>query len=83
MAAIAHHHHLASYSLSPHLVNACLQESGTAELEVLRSELASTVRKAMNAVVSGEAAEERAKAAEQARAQVWVGGQGGQVGGGG
>ena len=44
---------------------------------MLRSELAATVRKAMNAVVSGEAAEERAKAAEQARAQV----EGGVVGG--
>ena len=57
---------------------------------MLRSELAATVRKAMNAVVSGEAAEERAKAAEQARAQVWGGESrpghrcgGGEGGGGG
>jgi hypothetical protein len=47
-----------------------LQEAGTAELEVLRSELANAVRKATAAVVAAEEAEDRAKAAEEARAQV-------------
>jgi hypothetical protein len=43
------------------------QEAGTAELEVLRVQLASTVHKASMAVSACEAAEKRAAEAEQAR----------------
>lgn len=43
------------------------QVAETAELEAVRTELASTVRKAMAAVAAKEAAEARAAAAEAAR----------------
>lgn len=53
------------------------QEAGTEELEMLRSQLAGTVRRASAAVEAAELAEARAAAAEAARAQVGRGGRGG------